>query len=458
MQEYREKLIKIKEVLGQDLDIINRTIRQSSLAEIPPIEKFINKLKESNGRCHLLGLLSPGGVHSHSNHIKAIIEIFSKKNIPVLFHAFLDGRDTSPKSSKIYMKELLEYIQPLKNVSIATICGRYYGMDRDKRWNRTKKAYEAIANGSGIMVTDPLKAINDSYDKNITDEFIEPHIISDYKGIVTNDSLFMSNFRADRVRQILESLLNPKFEQFKRIKTKDFSSAIGLSEYSSKLKSYMDTVFTKELPRNCLGEIISREGLKQLRIAETEKYAHVTFFFNGGKEKEFEGEERIMIPSPNVKTYDMKPEMSAPEITKNLKKIIHTGNYQLIVVNYANGDMVGHTGILSAAIKAVEEIDRSLGSLEEAVINSGGTMIVTADHGNCELMIDPITKQPHTSHTTGEVPIVLIDKLKNHKLRHGRLADVAPTVLELMGIDQPNEMSGHSLIESDSIEGKSEKN
>ena len=433
-------------VILQDLPKINQSIQDGSLKNNPVLLDFIEYLKNNNGECHIMGLISKGGVHSHQDQLIAISKIISSYNINIKIHAFLDGRDTAPKSAIYDMSDFIEALTSIKNLQISTISGRYYGMDRDRRWERTKKAYDSIVSCSGEKYADPIAAIKKAYMIGKTDEFIEPMTNRNYSGIKDNDALLAGNFRADRIRQILDSLISPKFNEFHTSKSSCFSKAVGLTEYSKQLSTIMDTIFPSEIPQNSLGEIIAGENLKQLRIAETEKYPHVTFFFNGGSEDTFKGEDRILIPSPKVATYDLKPEMSANEITSELVNAIEEKKYDLVVVNYANGDMVGHTGILSAAIQAVETIDLSLGFLEESIKKVNGTMLITSDHGNCELMVDPVTLEPFTAHTTGDVPLVLINDSKKRKIINGALSDIAPTILEIMEIEKPKEMTGKSLL------------
>jgi 2,3-bisphosphoglycerate-independent phosphoglycerate mutase len=386
-------------------------------------------------------------VHSHQNHIVALVRAVNAANVPVFIHAFLDGRDTPPRSALGYLEVFERDIANLAGVRIATISGRYYAMDRDKRWDRVAKAYAAIVEAKGELVREPRDAIETSYKKDVGDEFVLPTVIGDYEGMADGDALLFANFRADRAREISTALLDPGFDGFTRARTVKFSAAAGLTEYSEPLKKFMTALFAPEDLHETIGEYVAALGLKQLRIAETEKYAHVTFFLNGGREEPFAGEDRIMVQSPKVATYDLKPEMSAIEVTDKLEAAIGSGKYDLIVVNYANPDMVGHTGFLLAAEKAVTTIDQCLGRLQAAVVKAGGVLLITADHGNVEMMRDPETGEPHTAHTTFDVPIIVVNGPRNLKLVPGRLADVAPTLLDLMGLAKPHEMAGHSLIE-----------
>ncbi|NQU62116.1 MAG: 2,3-bisphosphoglycerate-independent phosphoglycerate mutase [Rhodospirillales bacterium] len=435
-------------IVKQDLPRIDEAIASGDLAKKPELLAFIEKLKASGGVCHLMGLLSAGGVHSHHEHIIAMAGIVAGAGVPVAVHAFLDGRDTPPKSGLEGMKDFLKNTKTLAGVSVATVSGRYYPMDRDKRWDRVEKGYNALVMADGEKTNDPITAIIASYDAGKTDEFMEPTAIGDYGGMNDGDGLLVANFRADRIRQILAALADPDFGGFKRRKSPEFVARLGMVEYSGQLNAFYGALFASETLPNILGQIVSDAGLTQLRIAETEKYAHVTFFLNGGREEEFPGEERILVPSPQVATYDLQPEMSAGEVTDNLVRVIGEGRFDLIVVNYANGDMVGHTGILAAAVKAAECIDACLGRLEQAVVDAGGVLIVTADHGNCEQMLDPKEGQPHTQHTTNVVPVLMVNAPGGvSRLRDGRLSDVAPTLLALLGLAQPAEMTGRSLIE-----------
>ncbi len=434
-------------VMSQDLPRIDIAVADNSIAANPALTAFIAALKKSGGAAHILGLISPGGVHSHQDHVAALARIIDSAGVPVRIHAFLDGRDTPPTSGLGFVEKFLKDIAGLKDTKIATVGGRYYGMDRDKRWERVEKAYTPITDAHGPHAADPLSAIKASYDAKLTDEFMLPVVIDGYTGMKDGDGVLMTNFRADRARQILSALCDPAFTGFPRPRAITFAAVTGLTEYSSAHNAYMTVMFKSEQADNTLGELVSKAGLTQLRIAETEKYAHVTFFFNGGQEKEFPGESRIMAPSPKVATYDLQPEMSAREVTDNIVDAIENARFDLIVVNYANGDMVGHTGILSAAVKAAETIDQCLNRLESAVKASGGVLLISADHGNLEMMRDAATNEPHTQHTVGVVPVVLVNGPPSVKrLADGRLADLAPTVLELLHLPQPAEMTGQSLL------------
>ncbi len=437
-------------VVMQELPRIDQAIADGSLAQNPRLLHFIAALKQSGGTCHLLGLLSPGGVHSHQDQIAAIARILSDAGITVAVHALLDGRDTLPKNAPDHLAKFLRDIAPAKNATLATVSGRYFGMDRDKHWDRVALAYDTIVDAAAPRIADPAQAVRDSHKAGVTDEFVKPFIPGDYRGMLDGDGLFMANFRADRARQILTALLDPAFDGFQRGRVVRFAGAVGLVEYSSALNKFMGALFPQRPLTNILGELVANAGMTQLRIAETEKYAHVTFFFNGGKEDVFPGEERILVPSPRVATYDLKPEMSAAEVTDKLVAAIEQGKFDLIVVNYANTDMVGHTGDLAAAIKAVEAVDRCLARLDVAVKQAGGAMFVTADHGNVELMHDHATGQSHTAHTMNLVPAILVNGPAGVKrIADGSLADVAPTLLRLLGLQQPKEMTGRSLLVMD---------
>src|SRR5579862_1259785 len=436
-------------VVMQDLPRIDQAVADGSLEKNEVLGAFIAKLKKSQGTAHLMGLISPGGVHSHQDHIATLTRALDAGGVPVAIHVFLDGRDTPPRSADPYLKKFLADIAACKGARIATVSGRYYAMDRDKRWDRVEKAYAAIAEGKGERAADPHAAIAQSYAKDKSDEFVLPTVIGDYRGMKDGDGVLMGNFRADRVREILTSLLDPSFTGFARNRIVKFAAAAGMSEYSTELNEFLTTLFPPEELNDTFGEIVARAGLTQLRIAETEKYAHVTFFFNVGREAEFAGESRILVPSPKVATYDLKPEMSAPEVTDKLVEAIDHGRFDVIVVNYANTDMVGHTGDLEAAIKAVEAVDHCLGRLADAVTRAGGTLLITADHGNVEMMRDPLTGQPHTAHTTNPVPVLLVNPPSYVRgLEDGRLCDVAPTLLQLLGLPQPKAMTGRALLKT----------
>lgn len=434
-------------VVEQDLPRIDEAIGNGQLAANPVLGDLITTLKRTGGRAHLLGLLSPGGVHSHQHHMLAIARRLDEAGIEVLVHAFLDGRDTPPQSAGDFVADFEAELADFANSRIATLSGRYYAMDRDNRWDRVEKAYRVMVRAEGTASNHAIGAIEDSYSEGITDEFVMPAIIGDYSGMQDGDAIVVANFRADRTRQILTALLAPEFSHFERPRCPTFSAAVGMVRYSAALDEYLKPLLEPIVVEDSLGEIVSRAGLKQLRIAETEKYAHVTFFFNGGEERLFEGEDRILVPSPRVATYDLKPEMSALEVTNKLIHAIEAGDYDLVIVNYANPDMVGHTGNIDAAIKAVETIDECLGKLAKTVLGAAGALLVTADHGNVERMFDHATGHAHTAHTTLPVPFLLVSSGR-YDVSGGRLADIAPTILELMGLEQPSSMTGLSLLKS----------
>ncbi len=431
-------------VVMQELPRIDAAIRSGQLARNPALLDFIAKLKASGGRCHLMGLLSPGGVHSHQAHMAALARLLAAAGIEVLVHAFLDGRDTPPESARDY---LAAFAGETPGIAIATVSGRYYAMDRDKRWERLALAYENLVEGAGERAASADEAVLAAYKRGETDEFATPTAIGGYDGMRDGDGLLMANFRADRVRQLMTALLDPDFAGFERQRRPRFAAALGMSEYSAELNRFHAVLFPAQDLGDTLGELLARAGKRQLRIAETEKYAHVTFFFNGGEERPFAGEERILVPSPKVATYDLKPEMSAYEMTDKLVSAIESGGFDFVVVNYANTDMVGHSGKLAPAIAAVEAVDRCLARLEEAVLQAGGALLVTADHGNAEMMCDPMTGGPHTAHTLNRVPLVLVNGPPGVAgLRDGELADIAPTLLDLLELPQPPAMTGHSLL------------
>ncbi len=435
-------------IVVQDLPRIDDAIADNSLGGRPALRDLIAKAKQAKGTVHVMGLVSPGGVHSHQDHIVALVRALAEAGLPIRIHAFLDGRDTPPRSAQVCMHLFEQAIAGVADARIATLCGRYYAMDRDRRWDRVARAYEAIVAAEGPKRARADAAIVESYQKDVGDEFVIPTVIGDYHGMQDGDALLFANFRADRARELSTALLDPAFNGFARKKFVSFSAAAGMTEYSEPLGVFMAALFPPERLYATLGEVVADLGLKQLRIAETEKYAHVTFFLNGGRETPFEGEDRILVPSPHVATYDHQPEMSSFEVTERLETAIASDKYDLIVANYANADMVGHTGIFAAAEKAIDAIDVCLGRLRRAVETAGGMLVVTADHGNAEMMRDPETGEPHTAHTTFDVPLIVVGAKTPVKLSRGRLADVAPTLLDLMGLEKPREMAGHSLIVS----------
>ena len=430
-------------VVTQDLVKIGDAVADGSIAQAPAFIKLVDALKKTGGTCHLVGLVSPGGVHAHQDHAAAIAGYLHNAGIKTVVHAITDGRDTPPQSAGEDLKRLQAALP--EGVPIATVVGRYFAMDRDKRWDRVSHAYGAIADAEGTRVATPDAAIKAAYAAGKFDEFVPASVIGDYAGMTDGDAILCFNFRADRVREILAALLDPAFDGFLRKRTVKFAAAVGMTRYSDALAPFLGVLFAAEKLNNILGEVVANAGKTQLRMAETEKFAHATYFLNGGREALFKGEERIMVPSPQVATYDLQPEMSAPELADKAVAAIDGGKFDLIVLNFANPDMVGHTGVLAAAIKAVETVDTGLRRIAEAIKRQGGALLVTADHGNCELMKDPKTGGPHTAHTTNPVPVVLMGGGAK-SVRDGRLADLAPTLLDLMGIPQPAEMTGHSLV------------
>ena len=435
-------------IVYQDLTRITKSIQDGNFFSIKEFSDAIDNCKKNNSNLHIMGLLSDGGVHSHIRHLVALLEFAKRKDFEnVYVHCFMDGRDTPPTSGEGYIAKLEEKMKEKGVGKIATIEGRFYAMDRDKRWNRVKEAYDAMVNGVGEEATSALGAIEASYQKEVFDEFVKPTVIcngdSPVATIKDNDSVIFFNFRPDRAREITRTLVDKDFNEFETKKMNLFF--VCFTQYDETMPN-VKIAFKPETLVNTFGEYISKKGLKQLRIAETEKYAHVTFFFNGGEEKEYEGEDRILVPSPKVETYDLKPEMSALEVTDKVVEAINSGKYDSIILNYANPDMVGHTGSLEAAVKAVETIDGCVGKVVEAIEKQNGVLIITADHGNAEQMIDYKTGEPQTAHTTNPVPLILVG-LEGVKLKEGKLADLAPTMLDIMGLEKPQEMTGESLIE-----------
>jgi 2,3-bisphosphoglycerate-independent phosphoglycerate mutase len=431
-------------VVAMDLGQIELSIEDGSFFKADALVRFIDKLKASGGTAHLMGVVSDGGVHGHLDHTIAAAKAITDAGVPVIIHAITDGRDVAPSSAKAFMATLTKNLPA--NTKIATVIGRYFAMDRDNRWDRVETAYNAMIKGEGNSAATPLAAIEAAYAAGKTDEFIPATVIGDYAGIGKDDGFFCLNFRSDRAREILAAIADPEFDGFERVQ-QPLAALLGMVTYSDRHDAWFDTVFPKRDIQNTLGAWVAKHGLRQFRLAETEKYPHVTFFLNGGIEVPEKGEDRYMAPSPKVATYDMQPEMSAAEVTEHFVKAIEDG-YDLIVTNYANPDMVGHTGDLGAAIKACEAVDEGLGQVLSALKAAGGAMIVTADHGNCETMIDPETGGPHTAHTLNPVPVALVGGPAGASLHDGRLADLAPTILDLMGLELPPEMTGRSLIET----------
>jgi len=436
-------------IVYQELTRITKSIEDGDFFSNPEFIAAIENCKKHNSKLHILGLVSDGGVHSHNRHLYGLLEMAKRRDFEdVYVHCFLDGRDTPPASAETYIAELQEKMKEKGVEKIASLSGRFYAMDRDKRWQRVQKCYDALVNGEGEKAGDPIKAIEDSYQKEVFDEFVVPTVMCNgnepVAKIEENDSVIFFNFRPDRAREITRALVDPEFDGFKTKKMNLYY--VCFTSYDETMPN-VHIAFKKEPLKNTFGEVISEAGLTQLRIAETEKYAHVTFFFNGGEEKQYPGEDRILVPSPKVETYDMKPEMSAYEVTDKVCEALENDKYDVVILNFANTDMVGHTGSLQAAIKAVEAVDECVGKIVKIIEEKQGNLLITADHGNAEQMIDYKTGEPHTAHTTNPVPIILVTANKEYKLKeNGKLADLAPTMLDLMGIKQPEEMTGESLL------------
>ncbi|WP_422075440.1 2,3-bisphosphoglycerate-independent phosphoglycerate mutase [Tranquillimonas rosea] len=430
-------------IVAMDLGQIDLAIEDGSFFDNASIRTFISDLWDSGGTAHLMGVVSDGGVHGHLDHVVAAAKTITNAGVPVAIHAVADGRDVAPKSADSFVAELQRKLPA--GAEIVTVTGRYYAMDRDKRWERVQTAYDAMVRGKGDSAESAGAAVTRSWEAGKTDEFIPATVIGGYDGAKDGDGFFCLNFRADRAREILQAIGAPDFDGFDVSGRPRWSSLLGMVEYSDAHNAYFKTVFPKRKLVNTLGEWVAKHDRTQFRVAETEKYPHVTFFLNGGKETPETGEDRAMPNSPKVATYDLQPEMSAAEVTDRFVEAIEKG-YDLIVCNYANPDMVGHTGDLDAAIAACEAVDHGLGRVVEALEAAGGAMIVTADHGNCETMVDPETGGPHTSHTLNHVPVALYGGPEGATLADGRLADLAPTLLALMKLEQPDEMTGESLI------------
>jgi 2,3-bisphosphoglycerate-independent phosphoglycerate mutase len=431
-------------VVAMDLGQIDLAIEDGSFLSNDRFRAFIETLLRTGGTAHLMGVVSDGGVHGHLDHLIAAVRAIAGAGVPVAVHAITDGRDVAPGTAAAFLAALEQALP--SRARIATVIGRYYAMDRDNRWDRVARAYDAMIHGRGEGADNAQAAVEAASARGESDEFIAATVIGDHAGVRDGDGFFCLNFRADRAREILSAIGAPGFDAFETGVRPSLAAFMGMVEYSDAHNTYMSTVFPKTAIVNTLGEWVAKHGKRQFRLAETEKYPHVTFFLNGGEETPSQGEERFMPKSPDVATYDLQPEMSASEVTDRFVAAIADG-YDLIVTNYANPDMVGHTGDLAAAIRACEAVDKGLGRVLAALKEAGGAMIVTADHGNCETMIDPETGAPHTAHTTNLVPVALVGGPEGARLRDGRLADIAPTLLELMQLPQPAEMTGKSLIE-----------
>ncbi|MBK6088748.1 2,3-bisphosphoglycerate-independent phosphoglycerate mutase [Ruminococcus difficilis] len=433
-------------IVYQELTRITKSIEDGDFFENEAMNKAIDNCKANNSSLHLFGLLSPGGVHSHNTHLYGILELAKRKGLTkVYIHAFLDGRDVPPSSAKEYVAQAVEKCEEIGVGKIATISGRYYAMDRDNRWERVEKAYSAIVYGEGVQETDPVQAVQNSYDNGVTDEFMLPAVIAGGDTVKAGDSVIFYNFRPDRAREITRTFVDDDFTGFERRNGRFPVTYICMTQYDATMPN-VDVAFKPQQLVNTLGEYLSNNGLTQLRIAETEKYAHVTFFFNGGVEKQYEGEDRILVKSPAVATYDMQPHMSAYEVTEKCVEAIKSGKYDVIILNFANCDMVGHTGVFDAAVKAVEAVDWGVKKVSDAIAEMGGVTCITADHGNADRMIDR-DGTPFTAHTTNPVPFCVVGYDECKELRAGGvLADIAPTMLDIMGLPQPEEMTGKSMI------------
>lgn len=434
-------------IVYQELTNISKSIEEGNFFNKKEFLQAIENAKKNDSKLHIMGLVSDGGVHSHNTHLYGLLELCKRHGLEeVYIHAFLDGRDVPPTIGKQHLQELEDKIDEIGVGHIATVSGRYYAMDRDNRWERTKLAYDAMVLGRGKMDSSPVEAVQKSYDEGINDEFVVPIVITkNNKPIATidsGDSIIFFNFRPDRARQITRAIVDEEFNGFEREKKVD-TFFVTMTEYDKTIEN-VHVAFKPEKPKNTLGEYISSLGLNQLRIAETEKYAHVTFFFNGGREEPYENEDRVLIPSPKVATYDLKPEMSAIEVKDEVLNRLNMDKYHLIVLNFANPDMVGHTGVVEAAIKAVETVDACLGEIIDLLIKKEGKALITADHGNAEMLIDERDGSTITSHTTNKVPLIMVGE--DGKLKEGILADLAPTLLDMMGLEKPKEMTGESLI------------
>ncbi len=439
-------------VIPQNITQISQSMERGELSTNRAIQDAIAAVEASGRTLHLMGLVSDGGVHSHVDQLAMLLEFLGVRGVRPLVHAFLDGRDTPPRSALGFIRTLQSQVAAIGG-RIATVIGRYYAMDRDDRWERISQAYHAIVCGEGVAATDAVAAVKDAYSRGESDEFVRATVVGEAAPVVDGDAVIFCNFRADRARELTAALTSStphRFEgKLERKRVPQFSHFVCFTNYDEQFD--LPVAFPTSIPANSLGEIVARQGLKQLRIAETEKYAHVTFFFNGGLETPFAGEDRALIASPrDVATYDHKPEMSALALTDEVLRRIANVDYGFVLLNYANPDMVGHTGILAAAIKAVETVDQGLERIARSVLARGGSMLITADHGNCELMVDPESGEPHTAHTTNPVPLHWIARDTScASLRDGGLSDLAPTVLDLLGLPLPEEMSGRSLIVRD---------
>jgi len=434
-------------IVFQDFTRIENAIRDGSFFENPALCAAIDAARAGGGRVHVMGLLSPGGVHSHDDHFIATVQLAARRHVPsITVHAFLDGRDTPPRSAKPSIRRMQDLLDTIDGAGFGTLSGRYYAMDRDKRWDRVEKAYRALADAeSEFRASSALAALQQAYERDEDDEFVKPTVIEGAPGVRDGDVVIFVNFRADRARELTMAFVNETFDGFERRRPR-LADFVCMTEYMAGLP--VSIAFPPETLTHLLGEVVASHGLRQLRIAETEKYAHVTFFLNGGEEGTYPEEERILVPSPKVATYDLQPEMSAPELTGKLVEAIRSGRFDVIICNVANPDMVGHTGKLDAAVKAVTAVDRLLSEVTAAIDAAGGELLITADHGNIEQMVDPESGQKHTAHTLNKVPLVFHGRPARLS-RDGTLRDIAPTMLALLGLPQPQEMTGRSLLEFD---------
>ncbi len=431
-------------VVMQDLVRIDAACADGTIATLPAFTRLLARTREAGGVLHLMGLLSEGGVHSHQDHALALARAAVAAGLQVRVHAWTDGRDTAPDSAPAFVAKFEAALPP--GARIATLCGRYFAMDRDNRWERVRQAHDVMVLGRGARFATAQDAIAAGHAAGKTDEFLPASVIGDFTCINHGDGLLCFNYRADRVREIMAALVDPGFAGFEADPTIRFAATASMTEYSTALAPFLPALFPPQSMADILGAVVAAAGLTQLHMAETEKYPHVTYFLNGGEETPYPGEDRIMVPSPKVATYDLQPEMSAPELTGKCVAAIESGAFDLIVLNFANADMVGHTGSLAAAIQACEAVDAGLGRIAQAIRAAGGRLLVTADHGNAELMRDPVTGGPHTAHTTNPVPVLLMNAPPGATLADGRLADLAPTLLELLGVAQPAAMTGRSLL------------
>lgn len=431
-------------VVYQDMTRIDVALEDGELDKNAVFLELLAKISASGGRLHLAGLLSDGGVHSHIQHLIALARIAGLHKVPVRIHCFMDGRDTAPQGGAAYLKILEKALAGIENAFIASLCGRFYAMDRDKRWDRVEQAWNLLVHGQGEKAASAQEAIQAAYAAGLGDEFVKPVLVREDGPLVSGDGLFLFNFRADRMRELVQAFILPNFDAFARGSVPQLAGLASMTAYDATFP--LPVAFPKDAVRQGLGEIVSGLGLQQLRLAETEKYPHVTYFFNGGLEVPFDGEERIMLPSPReVATYDQKPEMSARAVTDAFVSAWQSGKFSLVVCNLANGDMVGHTGFVGAAVAACEVVDECVGRMVQTVMNSGGRVIIIADHGNCEVMLDA-AGHPQTAHTTNPVPFIVVEEGRQYRLADGRLADVAPTILDLWQVPKPAAMTGNSLI------------